>query len=726
MIERHGNAPVIHALHGFACTRYGHHVTTMTHDSDVSARGVKRSVKYTSDELKLLAKLTTQARDLLYQENKMHLFLEYTVWNQIANHMHALGFPKRSWVALRMKGVRLLTSPASERHRAAPSTSSTEYSSHSSNFVNTLSSTISNSPHCSMSANALNSISPDDNQVATTPSLPYAQPPPLLPSSEASASTLMALAGRGCSPDLTFLPAQTSVIPQILNVRSTALTSSGNNQNSNPGCPVFSHADNFIVTSAVPIVLNTPNPASRNQLRPPVLDRSCHIQLSVSSDEDDKIVTETCSSQETIASSPSMLCVGSSRVFGHSIPDGYVSRQPLFPTPQIDFSTESPQIGDACSALSLDFISSLSLRHSMQAIHTSRAVFLYSTPTNVLSGAGIAWAKLVYHVSHRLIHILLRLNIKYHWYRHTEVCYSLPVYIRYVDDVFVLLGSESNNTLPNVCLIVPTKSSVISDSTVPFLVVDLTRHSRDTLSWRISRKAICTVRPCELYNATNCEDQGTSVESFQNENCQTIHMLWPITHGTRDMTGLIVRAEFDSEWHREHRNGWIRGETFQELYVSVLQPPISDAPEFGSERVNMFEASAYHISVSMNIFTCSDVKIQHAFPLRDKMIPLKARSPFYVERFVVMLTLCPDGPGASTQGNSDQAQLEMQVYRKKLELYLTVIPTPVPGARKELADKEHSSFIATSECVRVQKLQRLRTIWRLLFDIDPGCLIGVW
>ncbi|KER24770.1 hypothetical protein T265_07655 [Opisthorchis viverrini] len=291
--------------------RYGHCVTIMTHDSDVTARGMKRSARYTSEELKLLAKLTTQARDLLYQENKMHLFLEYTVWNQIANHMHALGFPKRSWVALRMKGVRLLTSPATERHRAALSTSSTEYSSHSSNFVNTLSSTISNSPHCSTSTNALNSISPDDNQVATTPNVPYTQPPPLLPSSEASATTLMALAGRGCSPDLTFLPSQTSVIPQILNVRSTALTSSGSNQNLNLDCPVFSHADNFIVTSALPIILNTPNTAPRNQLRPAVLDRSCPIQLSVSSDEEDKIVTETCSSQKTLVSSPSVPCVGS-------------------------------------------------------------------------------------------------------------------------------------------------------------------------------------------------------------------------------------------------------------------------------------------------------------------------------------------------------------------------------------------------------------------------------
>ncbi|TGZ60158.1 hypothetical protein CRM22_008706 [Opisthorchis felineus] len=260
----------------------------MIHHADATAKVARKPVKYTSDELKLLVKLTTQARDLLQQENKINLFMEKAVWTQIANHMHATGFPKRSWVVLRTKGVRMLADSLAERRFTVSATNSLADYSQVSDGVGTLCSSSSRPPY-HMGANDLECLM----QRGT-------QPPPLIHSSEASATTLMALAHSDCFPHASVSSTSPSAIPQILNVRSTAIAPSA----STPSLLVQTGGDYFVSTPA--------HVAPVNQFRSPVSDYPRRIHLSVSSDEDDKVTTATTTSRGTTVSSLSTLpCVGS-------------------------------------------------------------------------------------------------------------------------------------------------------------------------------------------------------------------------------------------------------------------------------------------------------------------------------------------------------------------------------------------------------------------------------
>ncbi|GAA36150.2 hypothetical protein CLF_106667 [Clonorchis sinensis] len=272
----------------------------MIHHADASARVARKSVKYTSDELKLLAKLTIQARDLLQQENRINLFMEKEVWTQIANHMHATGFPKRSWVVLRTKGVRMLADSLAERQCTVSATNQLADYSQACDGVGTLYSS-SSKPPGHMGTNDLECLMQRGNQITTPSSISYTQPPPLIHSSEASATTLMALARSDCFPHASVSSTSPSAVPQILNVRSTAITSSASNPSVNPSLLMQTDGGYFVST-----------PAPVNQFRSPVSDHPCRIHLSVSSDEDDKVTTATTTSRGTTVSSLSTLpCIGS-------------------------------------------------------------------------------------------------------------------------------------------------------------------------------------------------------------------------------------------------------------------------------------------------------------------------------------------------------------------------------------------------------------------------------
>ncbi|OON22126.1 hypothetical protein X801_01975, partial [Opisthorchis viverrini] len=275
----------------------------MIHHAGTTARVPRRPVKYTSDELKLLVKLTTQARDLLQQENRINLFMEKAVWTEIANHMHATGFPKRSWVVLRTKGVRMLADSLTERRCTISAVNSLADYSQASDGVSTIYSSSSKPPD-HMGTNDLECLMQRGNQITTPSSIPYIQPPPLIHSSEASATTLMALARSDSFPHAFVSSTSSSAVPQILNVRSTAIASSANTPSLSPSLLMQTSGDYSVSTPA--------HVAPVNEFRSPISDHPCRIHLSVSSDEDDKVTTATTASRGTTVSSLSTLpCVGS-------------------------------------------------------------------------------------------------------------------------------------------------------------------------------------------------------------------------------------------------------------------------------------------------------------------------------------------------------------------------------------------------------------------------------
>ncbi|CAH8536132.1 unnamed protein product [Dicrocoelium dendriticum] len=79
-----------------------------------------KRTNYTPAEIRALSRLIFQAREMLQHNNQTDMLLDKSFWVQIANHMHASGWPKRSWVRLREKGRRLLMSTGSSAQHNTP------------------------------------------------------------------------------------------------------------------------------------------------------------------------------------------------------------------------------------------------------------------------------------------------------------------------------------------------------------------------------------------------------------------------------------------------------------------------------------------------------------------------------------------------------------------------------------------------------------------------------
>ncbi|CAL8091988.1 unnamed protein product [Calicophoron daubneyi] len=65
--------------------------------------------RYTPEELRALTKLVQQCRWILQADDRIPPTVRRQAWTEIARCMHANGWPKRSWLQLRLKGEKIFT-----------------------------------------------------------------------------------------------------------------------------------------------------------------------------------------------------------------------------------------------------------------------------------------------------------------------------------------------------------------------------------------------------------------------------------------------------------------------------------------------------------------------------------------------------------------------------------------------------------------------------------------
>ncbi|KAF7233215.1 hypothetical protein EG68_11944 [Paragonimus skrjabini miyazakii] len=254
---------------------------------------------YSADELTALRNVIFRARDLLKHNDQLSNLWDKSIWMQIANHMHAVGWPKRPWTRLRTKGQHMLISsgvtdhlnstPLSRGHMVECSLSSVTTPSCISATVpcliqNSITQSVCNVGSRPTADSGLISMIRGSSEL-------HCQPPPLVPSSVASANVLRSLAN--ATIDVNSEAVHGAAVPsgpQIVHVCSKASTKETAVRNGQFGRNV-----DVSNTSASELIGGL-NPLDRTS----VLDRqscthtptftnaieSCRIDLSVSSDEE--------------------------------------------------------------------------------------------------------------------------------------------------------------------------------------------------------------------------------------------------------------------------------------------------------------------------------------------------------------------------------------------------------------------------------------------------------
>ncbi|KAG5451745.1 hypothetical protein CSKR_201507 [Clonorchis sinensis] len=243
----------------------------------------KTASVYTKNELHSLRQLTMHTQNSLYQDNRMSLFMDKSVWTEIANRMHAMGHPKRSWISLRIKGLQLL------------SETSTYYSHTTQNL-------------CGLKMFSGSGLPTPQNKFLLHPlrehgdqvSMWNFQPPPLIPSSEACAKSLSA-SNSGASPPRM----QPCGAPIKFDSHHSLAKLGEANIPAYIGSPALAQSVQVLPTFTE--LTDTDNRSSKSQsatlfelLRLPDSDDPYHIDLSISHDEgDDKWTDVERSSRET-------------------------------------------------------------------------------------------------------------------------------------------------------------------------------------------------------------------------------------------------------------------------------------------------------------------------------------------------------------------------------------------------------------------------------------------
>ncbi|CAL8070586.1 unnamed protein product [Calicophoron daubneyi] len=230
-------------------------------------------------ELSALKATVYRTRELLRRRNRN---FDKQVWMEIAAQMHSFGFPARSWLSVKMRGKRILRDLAAGEqlfvHDREVTTTTPLHSSGPAGGV-----PLNEKAAASSVTQASDGeTSGSDTRANCSVSDACRCPPPLIPSSEASAAVFMALRSTAGIPSTPSIYTSTTATgPQILHVCSRALpaTSCSSSQalntphNMNGGCPSHVPAAAAVSTPAVS------TPVSR---LPTGAD---YIDLSASSDE---------------------------------------------------------------------------------------------------------------------------------------------------------------------------------------------------------------------------------------------------------------------------------------------------------------------------------------------------------------------------------------------------------------------------------------------------------
>ncbi|KAF8563854.1 hypothetical protein P879_11810 [Paragonimus westermani] len=188
---------------------------------------------YSADELVTLRNVVFRTRELLRRNDQLSTLWDKSIWMQIANHMHTIGWPKRPWSRLRSKGQQMLVSSGVTDHLNSTVLSGRRMVECSLASVTT-SGCISAAAPCLTQHSLAQTVcsvdrrpTPDSGLISMVhdSSELHCQPPPLVPSSEAAANVPRSVPNGTMSVGSGAVHG-TAVVsgPQILRVCSKAST----------------------------------------------------------------------------------------------------------------------------------------------------------------------------------------------------------------------------------------------------------------------------------------------------------------------------------------------------------------------------------------------------------------------------------------------------------------------------------------------------------------------
>ncbi|CAL8070582.1 unnamed protein product [Calicophoron daubneyi] len=243
---------------------------TAREENECVENNISGEARYTVSELKALQLLVVKTREMLRCSDR--LFDKHT-WSEIAERMHICGWPRRSWRSVKFRGEQFLSRRSTGDSSEAPGLRNTglkQIDHQVPSIVSIPDTDVLGSSTCNITEKPSTSISDEGTELtppARTSQIPV-PPPPLIPSSEATAFALLSRQNNVSMPKTKLFQSNSNgvVRPQIIHICSKAV-------------PTVFKAKTSTVNNSKPAMI-----VGSGVVAP---DKSNFIDLSNSSNEDD-------------------------------------------------------------------------------------------------------------------------------------------------------------------------------------------------------------------------------------------------------------------------------------------------------------------------------------------------------------------------------------------------------------------------------------------------------